>query len=146
MPVKRRLRQPPLPPPEISLADQQSLSEQPFRGFLAQRALVKLILLEDQHLLDVVWVIQQNPALQDHGNPHDIAILARRAAHHLQRISQQIQGHAEKRQSFRPWQRAISVCRSSIPLQGTASAVPKLSASLFYFTVVGAGRSVIESN
>ena len=108
--MKRGLRQPPLPPPEISFADQQALPQQALGGFFRQRALVKFALLEKQQLLDVIRMVQQNAALQDHRDADDVAILPRHPAHQFQRVLQQIERHTHQRQAFRPRRHAISVC------------------------------------
>jgi len=44
--MKCGLRKPPLAPPEISFADQQTLPQQALGGFFGQRALGKFALLE----------------------------------------------------------------------------------------------------
>jgi len=81
MAMKGRLRESPLAPPEISFADQQALSQKALGGFFGQRALVKFALLEEQQLLNVIGVVEQDAALQNHRDAHDVAVFARRVAH-----------------------------------------------------------------
>ncbi len=107
--MKRGLREPALAPPEISFADQQALPQQALGGFFRQRALVKFALLEKQQLLDVVRMVQQDAALQNHRDADDVAVLPRHAAHQFQRVLQQIERHADQRQAFRSRRQAISI-------------------------------------
>jgi hypothetical protein len=74
--VKRRLHQPPLAPPEIALADEQTLTEEAFGDALGQLALVKLGLLENQNLLNVFRMIQEDPVLKGDGHANDVAVLS----------------------------------------------------------------------
>ena len=108
--MKRRLRQPPLPPPEISLADEQALPQQPLRHILRQRALVKLRLLDDGHLLDVVRMIQQNTVMPKHRNAHNVAIFPRHAHQRSKRVAQNVQRQAQQRRSCWPRRKPRPVC------------------------------------
>ena len=102
--MKRRLREPPLPPPEIAFADQQALAEHAPGDAARQLALVEFALLDDEHLLDEIGMIQQDAFLHHHVEADDIAILARVAPHHAEGIAADVEGHADDGQALRPRQ------------------------------------------
>ena len=74
--VKRRLRQPPLPQPETVFAGQQSFAKKYFIG--EQHApFVKLARVRDQHILDVVRMIDKKTAERVIAHPGDVAVGSR---------------------------------------------------------------------
>jgi hypothetical protein len=88
--MKSRLDQTALPSPEIAFADQQSLAKHSSRDSSGEFALVKFALLDDEHLVDQIGMIQQNAILSHHLKVNDIAVVARHAAHSLERIAAQV--------------------------------------------------------
>src|SRR6185312_5122725 len=100
--VERRLRQPPLPPPEIAFADQQSLAEQRSSHAPRQFALVEFGVLHHEDLLDQIRIVEQDALLPRHDKTHEIAVLARHARQHAQGIPAHLQREPQKRQSLRP--------------------------------------------
>ena len=107
--MKRRLRQPPLPPPEIPFADQQALAEHPAGDAPRQLALVEFALLDDQHLFDEIGAIEQDAFLHHHVEANDIAVLARVPLHRAQGIAAHLESHADHRQALRPRRHPMSV-------------------------------------
>src|SRR5580692_2361655 len=64
-------------------------------------ALVKLVLLDHQHLLDKVGMVQQDALLHQHVEENDIAVLPREGPQHVQRIAPDLQRHADDGLPFR---------------------------------------------
>jgi hypothetical protein len=107
--MKGRLDQTALPPPEIAFTDQQSLPKHSARDSSGQLALVKFPLLDNEHLVDQIRVIQKNAILSYHLKVNDIAIFASHAAHSFKRITAQVQRHADEGQSLRPRRNSIPI-------------------------------------
>ena len=84
--VERRLRQPPLPPPEFAFADQQALAQHPHGDSPGQLALVKFALLDHEHLIDQIGAIQQDAFLHHHVEADDVAVVAGHLPHSGERI------------------------------------------------------------
>src|SRR5690348_1439191 len=100
--MKRRLRQSPLSPPEVAFADEQPLAEQRSSHASRQFAFVEFGVLHHENLLDQIRIVQQDALLPRHDKTHEIAVLARHARQHTQRIAPHSQRKAQKRQSLRP--------------------------------------------
>src|ERR1700730_1952364 len=113
--MERRLGQSPLSSPEFAFADQQTLPEQSLGHPLRQLALVKFTLLDDEHLLDIVRMAQQDAALEGDGQPHNIAVLARGAAHRAERVTPNLERHSGKRPPLRARRDSTSICRDTLP-------------------------------
>src|SRR5271155_5259086 len=107
--LERRLRKPPLTPPEVPLADQQAFAQQTPGHIFRELALVKLALLNHVHLLDVVRMVQEDAGVRSDRYPDDVAILARDTLQRPERVAQHLQRHAQERQSSRPRWNAPSV-------------------------------------
>src|SRR5690348_7522294 len=100
--VKRRLRQSPLSPPEVAFADEQPLAEQRSSHASRQFAFVEFGVLHHENLLNQIRIVQQDALLPRHDKTHEIAVLARHARQHTQRIAPHLQRKPQKRQSLRP--------------------------------------------
>ncbi len=107
--MKRGLREPPLPPPEIAFADQQALAEHASRDAARQLALMEFAVLDDEHLLDEIRMVQQDAFLHHHVEADDIAVLARVAPHHAEGIAADVEGHTDDGQALRPGQHSFPV-------------------------------------
>src|SRR5215213_11402657 len=72
--MKGRLGQAALPAMKVALAREQSFAEQPLRP-LQRAALRKILLVSDEHVLDVIRVVEKVNVLWPHPEIGDVAVL-----------------------------------------------------------------------
>ena len=72
-----------------------SLTQETLGDALGQLALVKLGLLDDQDLLNVIRMIQKDPVLKGYGHANDVAVLACDAAQRAEGVLANCERQAE---------------------------------------------------
>ena len=95
--VKRRLEQPAMSQVGGALSREQAVAEQLLRAFEAA-ALGEVALMRDEHVADGVWIVDEVAALAAKLEKRDVAVLARKAREHLQRVAAWPDQRAEHRE------------------------------------------------
>jgi hypothetical protein len=100
--MKRGLGQTTLPTMKISLAGQESLAEQSLCA-LERATFHETLMMRDQHVLDVVRVVEKENILRAETEIDYIAVLARRALQVGKRIAAKGREISAEQFAFRAW-------------------------------------------
>jgi hypothetical protein len=100
--MKRRLRQTPLPKPEIAFARQQPLPEEPLheRSPIAER-FAEITAIGSEHVFDVRRVVQQTDRAVEKTQRNEIAVVPDAAFQKSERVSAELLQVAQKESAFR---------------------------------------------
>ena len=99
--MERRLNEPTLAAVECPIARQQSVAEEPSRS--SERSpFDEAMLMRNQHLLDVVRVVQEIDTQCGEPDMYDIAVFGADAQNERQRVAASVGKAAEEGAAFRP--------------------------------------------
>ena len=97
--MKGRLHEPPLLQMRLAFGGEQSLAEQPLRAF-ERASFLEQPRARDEHVLDVIGMIQQREPLRSHAERRDVAVRSRDVRQRGEAIAAQRAIEAETEEPF----------------------------------------------